>query len=288
MINTGRWRRSCYTLGAVLNYSCPTLITLFGVIATYPVQSDLQSSSPILFHFYNMVHQNLPYLFLALFVLYLLGLWLKRFGDPWILDKLQFVLDKYQGKAFVKRSRPDPKDYHRVTIFQFKRNVWFPCHWSAKGTWWPYGGGMHPFRSNYLVPVLRSGRLSRKTRAIFYVSDSGDDCEGVAGMAWVTEEAAIATGLPSIGSATRKRDIQEYAESTGSDEALVESILAAKKKAKRESPIPRAIVAIPVERNGKNWGVVVLDSRDPDGIADDAVENYQITIALIGLLLERL
>lgn len=228
------------------------------------------------------------YIFIGVFLLYLLSLWLKRYGDPWILDKLQFVLDKYQDKAFVKKPTPDPKDYHRVTLFEYKRNVWFPKHWSAKNTFWPYGGGKHPFRSNYLIPILRSGRLSRKTNASFFVSDSGDECEGVAGRAWVTEEAASATGLPPIGSDSKKRDIQAYAESTGSDEAMVESLLAQKRTQRRGPPIPRAIVAIPVERNGRNWGVVVLDSRDPDGIAEDAVENYQITIALIGLLLERL
>ena len=288
LINTGRWKRGCYQLGQALNIGSPILATIFGVIATLPVGPDFEAKNYILHYFYSFIREYLVFAFLLLLIGYILSIFLMRYGNLWILDKLQFVLDRYQGKAFVKKANPDPKDYHRVTLFQYKRGVLFPWHWSAQKTFAPWGGGKHPFRSNYLVPVLRSGRLSRKTNAIFHVSDSGDASEGIAGRAWVTEEAATAIGLPSIRSGANKRDIKVYAESTQSDEAMVEAMLEHKKSLSRDCPVPRSIVAIPVERFGKNWGVIVLDSRDPDGIASDAVENFKITIALIGQLLERI
>lgn len=288
MISAGGWHRFCYKAGSIIQVGIPVLTTLFGVIATYPVSADFKSQHQIINFFYSAVHENLLFIFLVLFVAYLLSLWMRSYGDPWVLDKLQFVLDKYQNMAFVKNGAPAPTDYHRVTLFKYEKNMLFPRHWSAVGTWWPFGGGKHPFRSNYLRPILRSGRLSKKTNAIFHVSDSGDESEGVAGYAWVTEQAIVATGLPSIGNSPLKRDLQAYAESTMSEEAMIEAILAYKRSSRRSQPLPRAIVAIPVERNNRNWGVIVLDSRDPEGIAPNAVDNYRITIALIGLLLERL
>lgn len=272
----------------MLHTGVPIATTLLGGVATLPVDPQLEKNNFLLHAVYSLIREQLLVLFLLLLALYLMSIAFKRLGDSWILEKLQFVLDKYQGKAFVKKEKPDPKDYHRITLFQYKKNVVFPSHWSAAKTIWPFGGGKHPFMSNYLVPVLRSGRLSRKTNAIFHVSDNGEDSEGVAGRAWVTEEVASALGLPPIRLNSPKRDVQAYAESTGSDVAMIEAILAYKSTQRRQSVMPRAIVAIPVERFGKNWGVLVLDSRDPDGIAEDAVENFTITVALIGQLLERL
>lgn len=51
--------------------------------------------------------------------------------------------------------------------------------------------------------------------------------------------------------------------------------------------MPCSIVAIPIERRGKMWGVIVLDSRYPEGVTDKAVEDYRLTVALVGHLLER-
>lgn len=51
--------------------------------------------------------------------------------------------------------------------------------------------------------------------------------------------------------------------------------------------MPRCMLAIPIRRLGKLWGVIVLDSRHPYGVDQRAFTDYQLTLALIERLLER-
>ncbi|MCX5590894.1 hypothetical protein [Alcaligenes endophyticus] len=201
----------------------------------------------------------------------------KRKGDPWLVEKLQFILDRYQEGAFNAEAGT-PKDHNRVTLFRHQKGF-FVRHWSAKSGLWPWGD-YHPF-SSFLVPVLRSGHISKKTAIAFHVSDASDKTEGIAGMAWSCGEALCVTDLPEMIAVSGVRQKNTYAEKTYCDKRMIEDYI------NRKRNMPRSIVAIPVERKGKIWGVVVADSRSPKGVTESAVENYRLTVALIGHLLER-
>lgn len=208
------------------------------------------------------------------------AIYYKRRGDPWLVEKIQFILDRYQAGAFnLEGCPPDiPKDHNRVTLFRHQRGF-FVKHWSAEKWYWPWG--IHKPTTNFLIPVLRSGHISKKTSVAFAVSDDSDKTEGVVGNAWACGGVAFSLGLSHMENATLVRDKKAYAKDTFCDETMIQRYIDIRR------PMPRSIVAIPVERKGKMWGVIVLDSRYPDGLTAKAADDYKLTVALVGHLLER-
>ncbi|MGE4125351.1 MAG: GAF domain-containing protein [Pusillimonas sp.] len=219
------------------------------------------------------------WLYLVFWILFFLAVCYKHQGDPWLVQKIQLILDRYQEGAFnlTECEGGPPKDHNRVTLFRHQRGV-FVRHWSGK---WCKPWGKHSPISNFLVPVMRSGHMSKKTSIAFFVSDDSDKTEGIAGQAYARGEAVCVTDLPAMDGNTKNRAKTLYAKKTCSDVKMIDNYIS------KGRPMPRSIVAIPVERNGKIWGVIVLDSRYPKGVTDSAVENYRLTVALIGHLLER-
>lgn len=204
----------------------------------------------------------------------------KRLGDPWHASQLQFILDKYQNGAFNNEEGLNliPQDHNRVTLFRYQR-CWTTPHWTAKKWYWPWGE--HRPVSYFLVPVLRSGHMSKNSKAVFYVSDSSDETEGIGGRAWVTNQIVFEQSLPDVHENSSEKTIKNYAKRTSVSSDLV------RKRIQDKRVMPRSMLAIPVSRFGTLWGVVVLDSRYPEGVKQSAAESYQLTIALIERLLEK-
>jgi hypothetical protein len=216
-------------------------------------------------------------LFILIGVFTFLSVIINRWGDPWVLEKLQFILNEYQAKAFSAKAT-DPNHHHRVTLFKFKKWVIFTRH--CTGSWyWPWGKHM-PW-SGWLIPVLRSGHTSQNTNVIFSAPDNADEAEGVAGQAWVKQNAVVYNDLPSPSKNGPKRNIKQYCEVTTCPQEMV------LKRLDQGKAMPLSIAATPVEVNGRIWGVVVLDSRSKDGVSNDSILNYELTVALIGQLLEK-
>lgn len=205
---------------------------------------------------------------------------LKQMADPWVVEKLQFILDEYQDRVF--KNLNVPKDHNRVTLFKFKKNLFFRRHWLELGSsaWLPFK--TRRFCGDYLVPYMRSGHLTLNTKTIFYIDcENSAKCQGVAGLAWSQRGVVILPDLPEINSNTKPKARENYATVTKSSVRFLERYLA-------EGRTPsRAMAAMPVECNGKLWGVIVLDSLDPLGVTAASVEHYTLTVALIGQLLER-
>lgn len=218
------------------------------------------------------------YLYLLIGVLIFWCFVYKRVGDPWVMEKLKFMLDQYQYKVFSANGAP--ADHDRVTLFRHKENCYVAKHWSSKVWYMPWGD--RPFASNYLIPFLRSGHLSQKTRAIFYAPDDSDKAEGVAALAWAKKGAVLQDNLPELNSNSSALSVARYAKRTNCRPEMVQKYLT------EGRPLPRSIAAIPIECGGEIWGVVVLDSRSPQGVTDESVSNYQLTVALIGQLLEKI
>lgn len=232
---------------------------------------------PVVWSLVETLQKYSFYLYIIIGMIIVLCYIYKRLGDPWVTEKLKFTLDQYQYKVFSANGAP--ADHDRVTLFKHVENCWFKKHWSAKDWWRP--GGICPYGSNYLVPFLRSGHLSQKTRAIFYAPDDSDKAEGVAALAWAKNRAVLQQNLPELKASSSDVQVRKYASRTNSNPEMVRKYLMDGR------PLPRSIAAIPIESGGKIWGVVVLDSRSPQGVTDESVNNYQLTIALIGQLLEK-
>lgn len=232
---------------------------------------------PVLWRIIEYLQESSFYVYVIIGVLVIFGFIYRKIGDPWVVEKLKFILDEYQQKVF--HANGAPQDHDRVTIFQHKKNCIFVRHWSAKRFFIPWGN--KPPLSDYLVPVLRSGHISQNTKAVFYAPDESDRAEGVAARAWASNRSIILNNLPAMRSASPNRDVKNYAESTFCDVNMVRKYISEGRQ------MPRSIAAIPIDCGGKIWGVVVLDSRSPNGVTDESVQHYQLTVALIGQLLER-
>jgi hypothetical protein len=80
-----------------------------------------------------------------------------------------------------------------------------------------------------------------------------------------------------------EHEIGEYARRTWVDEEWLKARLRQKK------PCARSFCGMPVEANGKRWGVIVLDSRIEDGIRNPNRywRMYRLVAVFLGTLVER-
>lgn len=270
-------RKKAYEVCEYIYLSGTGAAGLLGWINGLDSKARWLATRPILWSAIEYIQERSVYLYIIIALMVCFSFFYRRFGDPWALEKIQFILDEYQGKVFAANNAP--KDHDRVTIFKHQKNCLLARHWSASKWYMPWGD--RPAFSNYLVPYLRSGHMSKKSSAIFYAPDGSDKAEGVAAMAWARKQSVVVNDLPEIRSTTSKRDIDKYSKATKCDKGLLE------RYQKEGRQPPRSIAAIPIERKGELWGVVVLDSRSPLGVTNHSVENYTLTVALIGHLLEK-
>lgn len=279
MINAGRIRKYLYKSSEAVYIGVTMLYATMGWIMSLDGEEPWTKEHPILWRLFEYIQNLSLYIYIAAGALAVLAFFGKRLGDPWLIEKLKFILNGYQRGAFAGDD-PVLRDRDRVTIFKHTAKVCTVRHWSSTRLLFPWG--RNPIFSNYLVPILRSGHISQRSNAAFFASDDLDKVEGVAGRAWAENRPIVLNDLPDLTSKSLARDKTSYARSTFTDVGMVEKALGEGKK------LPRSIAAIPIESCGRVWGVVVLDSRNPVGVTTDSVNHYSLTVALIGELLERL
>lgn len=218
------------------------------------------------------------WLVIALAVLAGFGILYKRLHNPWVWEKLKFVLDGFQKKAYADFTG-DREQYHKVTLFRHQDFIFFRKHWS--GRWyWPWGKGHKPF-GGWLVPVLRSGHKAAKPKTVFYAPEDGDS-EGVAGCAWDAQAQIIPTeSLPQLTESSSAAQKSKYAKRSFTSIEYVENTIKLKKS------LPLSLGAMPVFVHGKIWGVLVLDSQSSDGVTEEVLDNFSLTVEIIGQLLEK-
>lgn len=280
MNRLGAGSKKLYTLSTWLVPVMPLVIALLSWCNGLDGAEAWLQKRPNIFSFLKRIQDISVWLYMFFWPVFFWAVFYRRRGDPWLVEKLQFILDRYQAGAFNIGQFPSdvPKDHNRVTLFRHQKGF-FVQHWSATRWYWPWGK-YHPF-TNFLVPVLRSGHISKKSNIAFMVSDDSDKTESAAGKAWACGQAVCLSNLPAmeIGTAAKVKNL--YAGRTYCDRKMIENYIS------KGRPMPCSIVAIPIERRGKMWGVIVLDSRYPEGVTDKAVEDYRLTVALVGHLLER-
>lgn len=127
--------------------------------------------------------------------------------------------------------------------------------------------------------MLRSGHTTQNTSTVFLAPDDADNAEGVAGKTWAEGREVVVRihSLPKVGD---EKSMREYADKTGVSYDWVRN------QVERKRQFAAYYRGIPIEVNSTKWGVLLLDSRNPNA-------EQQITVELIsyahffGKLLER-
>lgn len=163
-----------------------------------------------------------------------------QLGPPWVWNTIQHFLDVFRGEVF-EDTIGEPVHHHRVTLFRRTGWRWARVHW-------PWDG--------WLVAVARSGHTTQNNHPVFRAPDGADRAEGVAGQAWAQRKIVVVRNLPKLDASSPREDFERYAHDSF---VTVEWL-------QRHLPSARALCGIPVDVNGKPWGVIVLDSRDPASI----------------------
>lgn len=210
--------------------------------------------------------------------LWIFSILYRKLGDPWVVDLIKFVLNEYQNNAFevTPEKNQIPKDHNRITIFRYSTGLYL---FSKKPFSWKNYKKIK-FKERYLAPVLRSGEQSQNSQALFLVTDDSDTTQGVAGRTWCMQQAMTINKLPDVlGDGKTSRS--NYAAKSFCTLEIIDRHIQEKK------PMPRSISAIPLERKGKPWGVIVLDSRYPNGVTERAIDEYRLTVSFISQLLEK-
>jgi hypothetical protein len=202
-------------------------------------------------------------------------------GEPWAWQTIETTLEELQSHAFKKNV--DPLHYHRVTLFKHKRCRFRICFGQWRSTFWPWGRGRGPC-SGWLVPVARTKHTTQKTKTVFLAPDDADAAEGIAGQAWNRNVMIPVTDLPDLSTDQSETSISGYANRTWLSQKLI------KQRIEMRLGIARSYLGIPIEVKGKRWGVLVLDSRSPDGIwspEELRYDTYKVMAKFLERLLER-
>ncbi len=206
----------------------------------------------------------------------LVSIWV---GRPRVWRTIEGVLDVLKESAFIDDCNDDPSHYHRVTLFQHMKRKFWILPWRGSTPW---GGSRTPF-SGWLVPVARSGHTTQRSATVFLAPDDADNAEGVAGQTWNNAVIVSHNSLPELTKTSSDADVIEYARKTGT------SLESNRKRLGSGASTPAAMVGIPVFVDGRPWGVIILDSRKPNGIksAEDNAVAFKIAQSLLEKLLEK-
>ena len=191
-----------------------------------------------------------------------IGLYRKIAGPPWVWDTIKHYLDIFRDDVFDIGPQ-DATHHHRVTLFKY---VWWRWGWVK----WPWSG--------WLIPVERSGHTTQDNITCFRAPDAADSAEGVAGLTWSRRNAIVEiSNLPDLGASPTTANFETYARHTG---VTVQWL-------RQKRPKARSFYGIPVEVKGKLWGVIVLDSRSPAGVNQNAGKSYKSFTRFLARLIER-
>lgn len=242
-----------------------------------------RDTHPFLLHLIDLVQQNALTVFLVLGGLWLIVSLLLKFilKDPWIVEQLQEALDSLQEEIF-KNKQNSPKHAHRVTLFRHHLFSWQKRFSYTKRKWckWPRGGVAQPF-SGWLLPVMRSWHTDKNSQACFLAPDDARRAEGIAGQCWATRKAVHIDKLPPPDLKS-EQSLLEYSRLTHCD---IEWL---RRRLEQNRQVALSMCVIPIEVEGRLWGVIVIDSIDPRGVKSIEAKNHRTVVGLISKLLRRL
>ena len=167
---------------------------------------------------------------------------LHKVSDPALRDATDAILDEFQEALFG--SKGDDDAHHRITLFKRVRLQPVIMRDASGKQRWPGSG--------WLVPIARSGHVTKNTRTRFLCPDDTDNAQGVAGRAWA-RPTVVVEEVPDLTSANRsEKDVRLYANATYMPEEWV----------RKRCPGARSLMGFRVDdATSEPWGVLVIDSR---------------------------
>jgi hypothetical protein len=186
----------------------------------------------------------------------------KRITSPRTLAVIQSILDNLRDETFRKEDeKKEPQHNHRVTLFTH---------------------APRSFQGKWLIPIVRSGHLTQDTETRFRVGDDPNRLEGIAGHAWSLKSGVTVPNLPDLNQVVAgEKEIEEYARKTLVTPEWV------RKRLSKGKPLARSYYATPVEVSGVRWGVLVVDSMNPEAkVSDEDMLRYRVVVALLEKVLE--
>ena len=160
--------------------------------------------------------------------------------DPWKWKAIQSCLDEFRDQVFDGQDHAEDLNFkHRVTLYRLQNGSLK----MLKTVW-----------QKWLVPVARSGIITKRTSSIFCLPDNPSKIEGVVAQAFLKKEGIWLReeDVPELSPNMTDSDKQAYRVKTriSVDKALMMNYRA------------KSYAAIRMEVNGKPWGVLVLDSEN--------------------------
>jgi len=168
-------------------------------------------------------------------------------------DHVELLLNQFRDCVFEQHFS-DPVHHHRVTLFKHHSFWW---HWESKWGGTPWTG--------WLVTVERSGHTTKNNITAFKVPDKdADNIEGVAGATWARKASVLVEELPDLSGTKGKKNVADYSKKAYISKDWVQS---------HQCPA-RSLYGVPIEVNGKLWGVIVIDSRSEKLPNRDLAEKF--------------
>lgn len=168
------------------------------------------------------------------------------------------LLDDFRNTVFDD----SPEQHlHRVTLFQHKR-FYFLSIFNK-----PVKRLRNPW-SGWLVPIERSGNVTRNIRVLFWAPlDDPDKAEGFAGDVWKRRKCLYVSSLSDLSERPNEKNIKKYADRTKSDINYIRT------RVKEGKLFALSYWGIHVEVDGEPWGVIVIDSRNQEIAKSDQIRQ---------------
>ena len=233
-----------YSLLIFFQYALGSATTVWGAtLKTNPAKfpTSIQPFAPYILYAQENAWWGIP---VSMLFLGAIQVFKKSHGNPIIWNSVHGILNDFRDKVFPNQ----PAEHeHRVTLFRHYDSYFCLRTLLTRFPW-----------SGCLVPVVRSGEVTQNPHVIFNAPpDTPNKSTGVAGLTWESRECQHISNLPDLDTTSAERRIHSYASKTKSSPANIA------KKVKKGKILARSFYGIPVEVKGKTWGVIILDSRNP-------------------------
>jgi len=274
-----------YHLFHIVEWSAGILVALLTLVAT---QDATDYSWTPLQTIISWSHHHKLLIFVLAAISVIAKFTRERIGPPWAWKAIKELLDIWHSKIFADIANLSA-DEHRITIFKRTHKWRVIRNWrelalrtDSSDCWrysnWPVG---------WFKPVARSQHVSQRNITWFPCFDAARLGEGFIGLVWRTSGTlripsppAILPDLnPSPPNKPSDQDYSDYAKGTRVTEAWLRS------RTRDGKSNARTLCGTKLEKNGKQWGVIVIDSRSTTlTVIDDQVE---FAAAALGKFIER-
>lgn len=222
-----------------------------GVVTGVMQANPASFSSPLIHELVQVIHKHGFWINLTLVLSVSLFSWANLYIGPKHSWRVIESILKEQRNLFFGTLNDEPEHNHKATLFVWKRRLWFqPWTWRAGG---------------YLVAVAHFSDRKRNIPNFVAPINNPGLAEGVAGRAWQNKQPVYRPNLPDLN--VERPSDAEFARYAKETNMPTEWVREKWNKAQKENvSMARSYSAWPIEVAGKDWGVIVINSTNPEKI----------------------